>query len=505
MNIFKNKKFKYGGLSVLFTVIFVVAVVLINVVVNLVLSRFDVKVDLSNNSIYSIEDTTAKYLSGIDDDITITVAYDEDGFVSQGDYYNQTNEIIKRFCESNSRINVRYLPLDANPTVYAAYGSNLSAGCIIVESKNTGRYQVLSTSDYINIVYSFNGETISQSDAYAYYQYGMGDYLTYDTSAAAEQALASKIMSVTDENPVRVAFLTGYGATESDTLTSLLETNVYVTEKIDATLLSTIDEDIDYLFIYAPTTDYTADALKAIDIWLDNGGTYGKSLVYIPSAEAVDTPNLNSFLKDWGIEIGNSYIVQTDGNYAYSSNATYQMLEVQDSDYSTGINITSAATLGDQLRPITLLWDENSNYATTSILKTYAGAKLRPFNVGDAWTVDDVAETDAYNVLVESNKVTYTSGEEVKSRVFVFGGSTLIHDQFLSASQTNNDEILMNLFNVTSKKTDLGLTFSEKSFDIQVATISEAAKNMIAVVFAVIIPIIIIAAGIFVWVRRRRK
>ena len=39
-NPFRNKKFKYGGLSVLFTVIFIVAVVLVNVIITLLGDRF---------------------------------------------------------------------------------------------------------------------------------------------------------------------------------------------------------------------------------------------------------------------------------------------------------------------------------------------------------------------------------------------------------------------------------------------------------------------------------
>ena len=54
-NPFKNKKLKYGGLSVLFTVIFIVAVVLVNVIITLLGDRFMPAADLTDSGLYSIE------------------------------------------------------------------------------------------------------------------------------------------------------------------------------------------------------------------------------------------------------------------------------------------------------------------------------------------------------------------------------------------------------------------------------------------------------------------
>lgn len=505
MNVFKSKKLKYGSLSVLFTIIFIVAIVLVNIVINLVLTRFDVKVDLTDSKMFSIEKSTAEYLSGIDDDITITVAYDEEGFIGAGDYYRQTSEILKRFSEANSRISVRYLPLDLNPTVYAEYGANHYDGEIIVKSEKTGRYVILSADDYVNAKYSFNGEQISTEDAYYYMQLGFSSYLEVDTSAGAEEGIASAIMNVTDTNPVRVAFMTGFGAAQSQTLTELLQKNVYVLETIDASTVSEIDPEIDYIVINAPTTDYSNEALSALDKWLDNGGIYGKNVVYIPSVEAVDTPNIDSFLAEWGIELEKATLLQTDGEYAYTAGGSYQTLELQETDYSDGVNVSSAYTYGDMLRPIKLLFDENGHYETKAILTTYDGAVKKPFGVGEAWKVSDADEIGSYNVLVESNKVVFPNNVPSYSRVFVYGGSTLIHDTYMTTAQANNDAIFMNLFNKTCDKTELGLSFSVKSFDIKVTEINSNTKNFIGLLFAVIIPVIIIATGIFVWIRRKRK
>lgn len=64
-NPFRNKKFKYGGLSVLFTVIFIVAVVLVNVIITLLGDRFMPTADLTDSGLYSIEQSTVDYLKTV--------------------------------------------------------------------------------------------------------------------------------------------------------------------------------------------------------------------------------------------------------------------------------------------------------------------------------------------------------------------------------------------------------------------------------------------------------
>lgn len=506
MNILKNKKFRYGGLSVLFTVIFVVAVILLNVIFNLLLSRFDFTADLSDNNMYSIDKSTSDYLATVDGNIQIIVAADEETFTGNSTYFKQTSEIIKRFTESNPGISVSYIDLNANPQVYAEYGSTLAEGDVVVKSEKTGRYQIVTSSDYLNVKYYFNGDEVSYEEAYTYYSYGYSSYVSTDVSAAAETAFLSAIMNVTDENPVRVAFSTGYGEGTNATLTNLLETNVYSTETLDLTMTKEIDADIDYLVLYAPLYDYSNDTLTLIDKWLDNGGKYGKNLMYIPSSEAPETPNLDAMLKDWGIEMGKGYLLQTDANYAYSGGSSYQFVSpVEDTDYIGGIDTSTKSTFGDQLRPITLLFTEKGNYTTQAILTTFDGAVIKPFTSGDAWKTSDATEIGAYNVLVESNKTVFIDNSPVYSRVFVFGSDVLLNETFLSAAQANNAEIAMSLFNTTSGKETTEITLTPKSFTMTSFEISGAAASTIAVVFAIAVPLVIIVAGIVVWVRRRRR
>lgn len=153
-NPFRNKKFKYGGLSVLFTVIFIVAVVLVNVIITLLGDRFMPTADLTDSGLYSIEQSTVDYLKTVTDEVTITVTSEEAAFTGGSSYYYQTNEILKKIAAANSNIKLQYIDVVSNPGFIANYTETITSNEIMVESKATKRVKVLTYEDFLSITYN---------------------------------------------------------------------------------------------------------------------------------------------------------------------------------------------------------------------------------------------------------------------------------------------------------------------------------------------------------------
>ena len=153
-NPFKNKKLKYGGLSILFTVIFIVAVVLVNIVITLLGERFMPVADLTDSGLYSIEQSTIDYLRAIDDEVTITVTSEEAAFTGTNTYYYQTNEILKKIAAENPKITLDYVDVVSNPGSIAEYTETITSDEILVKSKTTNRIKVLTYEDFLSITYN---------------------------------------------------------------------------------------------------------------------------------------------------------------------------------------------------------------------------------------------------------------------------------------------------------------------------------------------------------------
>ena len=290
-NPFKNKKLKYGGLSILFTVIFIVAVVLVNVIITLLGDRFMPAADLTDSGLYSIEQSTVDYLKTVTDEVTITVTSEESAFTGGSSYYYQTNEILKKIAAANSNITLQYVDVVSNPGFIANYKETITSNEIMVESKATKRVKILTYEDFLSITYN---------EQYLNY-YGVKQ--PQKVEANAEQAVVSAIMNVTDTDPVKVAVLTGYGETENTVLQNLLKTNSYVIESVNITLTDKISEDYDFVFMFGPDKDYSVADINKLDTWLDNSGKFGKNLVYVNNPKLGDSPNLDGLLDQWGLKV----------------------------------------------------------------------------------------------------------------------------------------------------------------------------------------------------------
>lgn len=503
-NIFNSKKFKHGSLSVLFTVIFVVAIVLVNVILNLVLDRFDVEVDLTEGGIYTMGEEMESFIKESDGKVNIYFATDEETLESAGSVYKQTLEFAKKAAEMNSGYTLQHVDLLTNPTFAEKY-VDVTMGSLIIESEETGRYRVFDIGN------DFLRYTMSDGNSYSYSEASMMQYYGYTPVAEtsiAEQELLSGLMSVTKVNPVKVGVLTGFGEKDNEGLVSLLEKNSYVVEKLDIDLAEAVSEEYDVLILNSPSVDYSTDAVNKLDTWLSNGGMYGKNLVYFAgTSNTASTPVLDSFLAEWGLEVSEGIIYQTDSDYFYYPYMYYYRAEiVEDTEYYSSMQLDSAASFhAVGVRPVKLLWEEKSNSVNTPILRTYGESSvICPFGAPDSWTVNDAEDKGQFNLIVEASKVRYDGTTPYYSRIIACGSENLFINDFLYATNYNNAEVAISVFNTISGNAGESIKITPKSFTATTYEINASQQSGIAIVFIVIIPVIIIITGIVVWIRRKR-
>ncbi len=94
----------------------------------------------------------------------------------------------------------------------------------------------------------------------------------------------------------------------------------------------------------------------------------------------------------------------------------------------------------------------------------------------------------------------HSTTQEV-SRVAVFGS---VYFQALTESNYNNQNILINMFNYISGKTD-GVTITSKNFETVGFDMNQGSANVLAIILCIVIPILVIVLGIVIWVRRRHR
>ena len=515
---FNKRNFKHGTMAVVFTVLFLAAVVVLNVIVNIVSDRFDTTADLSDSGIYTLDEETTGYLDKLTMDVTVSVMNSETDFEGGGTYYKSVNELLKKMAMQNEHFKVQYLQIDQNPDFTSRFnGETLSTNYIVVESAETGRHRILTPGSY----FSCNAFR-SQLSQYGYPETYIDQYVEqYVNSSYAsrvidgsniEQAAISAMLYVTNTNPVRVAFTEGFGEGDAGTLSSLLSKNGYDVETINLQSVSEIDSDIDYIVMYAPTMDYDNDNLDKLAKFLDNDGAFGKNLVFFSSSQvyyaktdedSTALVNLSAFLAEWGIQIGDSIIMQTNANYTYGNMPFAHVLDIQDTDFAGNVYGNSLFTYDAYVRPVIQIWGEDKSKSSIEqkvLIKTYDGAYLQPLSELSNSSFDvNSAESGVFNDAICAYKIHSTSQEV--SRVVVFGSEMF---STVSYSNSNNQNFLVNTFNYISGKTD-GVTITSKTFETVGFDMNQGSANVLAIILCIVIPILVIVLGIVIWVRRRHR
>lgn len=506
-NPFKSRKFKYGSLSVAFTVICIAVVVLINVILNLVLDRFSVEADLTTNQVFTLSDETEEYIRNLNDELNIFVTAEKDTLKNSDEtLYEQIVAFLDRMETINPKVSVKYVNLLTDPDFSKDYVETLSNYQIIVKSGKTSRYQILTISDFLRFTLS-DGNTYSYSEAMMYVNYG--GYSVSDYSSNAEEQLVSAIMSVSKENPTVVTFLTGYNESDSTTIEKILTDNAYVVESADIDKIQEIPAETDIVVICGPRDDYSLDAVTKVDNWIANGGQYGKNLIYLATPDAADTPNLDEYLAEWGLSVEQGYIIQEDKSRAYYTGMTINLMQdleiKEDTAYHENMKIAAGSSfVGYYVRPVTKLFDEQSNITNTVIASAYGEqCRIFPFTATEDWAPEQ-EELKGYDVIVESAKVRFDGADPIYSKLIVCGSDLLFDNNFTSASNYSNGEVLLSLFDTNSDNADSDIRIVSKSFRAETYQLSSEVQITIGVVFAVVIPLIMIVTGIFVWAKRRR-
>lgn len=484
---FKSKKTRHGSISIVITAIVVAIVILINVVCGLLVDRFpDTKIDFTSNNNFALHTDTLDYVSHLDKDVTINVLMNETQFESQGGYFMQAKSLIEKMkANSNGKIKLEFVDITSNPTFTAKYQTidwTTTSNNYLILVECGSQYKVLTLEDCFTY----------DSEYYSYY----GEYMF--TSTTVEQALVTTILNVTTDDRVLVNFVTGNNEMDYTGIKTLFENNAYDVNEISL-VTQEIDEKAEIVVIFAPSVDLDEKATQAVADWLDNEGKYGKTLIYVPSADDVSTPNIDALLSDWGMEVENGLVFETNPDYLVTGATPYAFVTEYTDYYVKGLKNSKIPVVVSDSKNV-VVKDETIAHP---ILLTSSDTGVNPYDAEEDWDYKDAMTGEPLTVAAEGTK---TGSDNVSSNVIVFGSFMMFDSELMSFNSYNNSAYFMNVVNTISDKDDAGITIESKSLDSTELGITDVSTTTtILIIFVFVIPIGILLTGIILWLRRRNK
>lgn len=483
----KSRKAKHGTVAMAITALVIVMVIVLNIIIGLLVNRFpDLELDLTSNNSFALQDDTIDYVSHLNNDVTVYILMEKDKFESQGTYFVQAQKMLNKMAsKSDGKMKIKYVDLTSNPSFTSNYPnvdwqSSSANNIVLVESGK--QYKVLTLTD----CFEYDEQTYNYYGTYSF------------TGTKIEQAVVTAILNVTTDDKVVVDMIKGNNEQDYSSLKSLLENNAY---QVNDVSLATgdFDKDAKVAIMYAPSVDLDEKIVEKLSTWLSNDGKYGRSLIYVPTADMGEMPNLDDFLKEWGMSIDRGYVFETDETALVNANSPYAFTVSYGDYYKDNLKNSKIPVVVSESHAVNIT-DENTAHA---LLKTTNKAGVLPIDADKSWDYKDAITGNGENVAAEG---VMTNEDKKSSRVVVFGSYVMFSDTIMQYNSFNNSAYFMNVINTIADKEDVGITIESKSIDNTELGITDVAtQNTMLVVFVIVIPIAILVAGFVFWLRRRNR
>lgn len=503
--------FKRGGLSLAITALVIAGVIVLNILVSALANRFNLEFDMSTDKINSISQENIDFIKSVDQDIEVIMCADAESYVGgymsyyaqqyniatdASQYYDQTVKLMNRYHDYNNKIDVKFM--DTQSTEFAEIASKysnttLNYGDILVSAtvNGTERFKKVGFTDIYQI---------TQDDTYAAYGYTVSNV----TGNNIETALTSAIAYVISSEEKNIAVLTGHSSKDyTADYIELMEQNNYVVDVISDSMITSIPNKYDAVVIAAPTRDFTGEEIIALEKFLENGEQLDKGLIYFADAASPYLPNFSDFLSEWGITVEEGIIFETNENYHMpDEKTTIGSYPAGNDDITSDLSV---CITGYNV-PLSPAFDERHDVTVTTLIQTSENAVAAPIGVTSDWTGFDQYTPKSYATVIQSESFSYNEdNEEIRSYVMAFSSVEFIYSQYSDYYNVSNKDIAFAASERAANAENIGISFISKTITNEsfADKVTESSVAVIRVIFVIIIPIVIIATGIYVYIKRR--
>lgn len=471
-----KKQKRDRAMRLTFVVLVVAVAIGVFSVISAAVSRFNWKLDLTEGQVFQLTDTTKEILGELDQDVTITYCN------SQANADSNVKEVLNRYAASSDYIHVDYVDLDLNPAFAESY---------------TKDRNLTLTQDGVLVTCGGNLQFMEWSELYELRTYtGSDGSQQYSlTGLRAETKLTSAIVKVITQGTIGVALTAGHSENPPEALKDLIDASNYDVSQV-VLGVDDIPENVQTLMIAGAKRDFSQEEITLLDSYMSSGG----NLMVFRDPEVESLPNLDAYLQEWGLTVEDQIVMehrqQMDSPMNIIPSFGLSMINVYFSEQSTYLVLP-------ECRAITMT--HTNDCITNEVLKSTSSAYAKSFQ--DMGTLTQ-AEGDAkgpFTVAATSERsYTDSEGESKTQYVFLTACTGLYQDRYLKTESLGNADFVLEVLSYMNESS-VTLNIPTKNLAASDISISWASTVAFAVVFVVLLPVGLVAAGILLFLKRRHS
>jgi len=315
----------------------------------------------------------------------------------------------------------------------------------------------------------------------------------------SEEDITSAILKVTSEKQKLVCFVTGHGekSISDDQQRGYaqadqgLKKQNYATRSVNLVTENGVPSDCSVLVIAGPTQAFFPQEADLVEKYL---AANGKVLV---EADPDTDPKLDSVLQAWNINLGKNVVIDVSGVGRLFGTGPGVPLVVDYGSSPVTKNLQGGMTFFPLARTVNVADRSKGEATTVELLKTSARSFTVPNLERKQITFDPKTDTAGPLTLgVASSK---KSGDK-SGRLIVIGDSDFASNQWITLQ--HNGDLFFNAVNWLAEDENL-ISIRPKTMTNRRVTLTQAQSTALYWIDVVLLPGLVIFAGIVIWWKRR--
>lgn len=452
MGFFSKRSSKLGTN----TAVLVIAVLAILVFVNYLGYRHHKTFDLTSEKLYTLSDQTKKIIQPIRADVQVYMFTKSVGPEEQ--QVQTMKDQMAEYTNENHHIHFTVIDPQEHPDLAKQYDISRMGQVIVVNGTHIERLQ----------------ET-------------------------TEQDITSAILKATSSTVKTVCFVEGHGEksiTAEDgkgfsAVSAELQKENYQVKSVNLVTAGSVPTDCSALIDPGPAKAFFPQEAQIVEKYLDGGG---KAMFLLDPG--VDS-QLSAVMQPWNIKVGDDYVIDVSGVGRLLGAGPGIPLVIDYGESPIVQNFKGSMTFFPLARTVSIADASKTEPQATELLKT-SPASFTVASLGNG-TVKYDPKKDQRGPLSLGVAAENKSGA-ADPRLIVIGNSEFATNQW--ESQQRNGDLFFNSVNWLTQEENL-ISIRPKQAANRRVTLTEAQKRGMQWISTVFVPLLVIIAGIIVWLKRR--
>jgi ABC-type uncharacterized transport system involved in gliding motility auxiliary subunit len=461
--MFAGRQARFGSLA-LASIVVVVAIL---AAINYLGTRHDKRWDLTTAKQFSLSDQTRKVLQDLKEPVHVKV-------FARSDDFQRFRDRLDEYKYASKQVDVEYLDPEKKPALAQQYGIT-ALGTVVFE------------------------------------YHGRNEKATSD----GEQELTNALIKVIQGRQPKVYFTTGHGEKDTtsadrtgyNTISSALTSDNFVVDKLVLAQQKDVPADADVLVIAGPQTDFLQPEIDMLKAYLAKGGKAFIMLDPVLKPGQMQPTGLQALLMDWGITADNDVVLDVSGmgrligaDESIPVAASYPPHAI-----TQNFQLLTAYPLARSMTPIE---GGVNGHTAQSIVETsrssWGEMDLKALSSGQPAKADDDDKKGpvslAAAVSAPAADGVEKDGKKPETRVVAFGDSEFPSNAFLGVQ--GNRDLFLNTVNWLAQQENL-IAIRPRDAEDRRITLTADQQTRIFYLTVLIVPGLILLAGVQTWWRRR--